>query len=119
MIVELPWFPKELSPNFRSRSHWPKTRAVKRARQDAAWLAATAIRAAGLKGSHPASFTVQTTFHPPTAHVRDGDNLQASCKAFYDGIADAIGCNDSLFRHQEPIIGGPVKGGRIVVEIGT
>jgi hypothetical protein len=43
--IILPWPAPALSPNFRSRSHWPKTRALKKARADAYVLA----RAAGAR----------------------------------------------------------------------
>lgn len=115
--LTLPWPAKPLHPNFRSRSHWPKTRATRMARIDAAFLAIAALRAQGYQCSTPNVFTLQTTFHPPGAHHYDSDNLQASCKALYDGIADALKCDDRLFRHLPPIIADPCKGGKVIVEI--
>jgi hypothetical protein len=61
--------------------------------------------------------SVVTTFFPPDRQPRDEDNLKARCKAIYDGIADAIGIDDRHFRHQPVVIGEPVKGGRVVVEL--
>jgi crossover junction endodeoxyribonuclease RusA len=56
------------------------------------------------------------TFQPPDKRRRDRDNLQASLKAHFDGIADALGVNDSLFVPTYAI-GEPVKGGAVRVEI--
>jgi len=52
---------------------------------------------------------------PPTAHARDDDNLIASLKPHRDGIAKALGIDDSRFEQRPLQWGDPVKGGRIVV----
>jgi hypothetical protein len=62
-------------------------------------------------------FTI--TAYPPDRHARDDDNLAASCKAYRDGIAQALGCDDSLFDQQPIQWGEPVKGGRISILIGS
>lgn len=115
--IPLPWPAGPLHPNFRSRSHWPKTRALKKARADAniATRAFSYGRADTRLGAGP--LKIVTAFYPPTAHVRDGDNLLASCKAYFDGIAEALGVDDSRFEHQAPILGEPVKGGNVIVVI--
>lgn len=55
---------------------------------------------------------------PPPKRNRDLDGLLSSCKAYFDGIADVIGIDDSRFQHQAPVWGIPRKGGnvRIVLE---
>jgi len=110
-MIELPWFPKACSPNHRSRSHWPRTNAMKKTRHDGFWAAQNAGRPV-----EPVS-AVLLTFYPPTAHDRDRDNLLASCKGYLDGIAQAWGINDSQFDPRVQI-GEPVKGGKIVVTLG-
>ena len=73
-------------------------------------------RAAGLRapaGDSP--IHVALTFYPKTRNRVDADNLIASCKAALDGIAEALGCDDSRFRLAAPVIGEPVKGGRVEV----
>lgn len=116
--IELPWFPKECAPNFRSRTHHAKARGNKMAR---AW-GATATRAA-LPGYEPDAGRIglQLTFYPPnarTANRHDDDNLIASTKAMRDGIADALGIDDNRF-DLRPIKMGPwVKGGNIVATLG-
>lgn len=114
-MIELPWFPKHCHPNARSRSHWPRTRANKRARADA-WAATKAAVPPCFKPD-PGPIALILAFYPPTAHSRDDDGLIAATKAYRDGIADALGINDSLFRVRPPIIGEPVKGGKIVVTL--
>lgn len=113
-MIVLPWFPKHCHPNARSRSHWPRTRATKQARD---W-AIVATKAAFPNYQHDGSpVALVMTFYPPTAHGRDDDGLIAATKAYRDGIADGLRCNDSCFRVRRPIIGEPVKGGKIVVTI--
>jgi crossover junction endodeoxyribonuclease RusA len=112
--IELPWFPKQLSPNFRSRSHWPRTKALKKARKWA-YVAGLAADRPHIGDGHVA---LLLTFYPATAHKRDKDNLLASCKAYLDGLADAWGCNDSQF-DPRVAIAEPVKNPRIIVSVMT
>jgi len=57
------------------------------------------------------------TFHPPDKRKRDMDNMIAAFKAGQDGVADAIGVDDSKWVSSYRI-GQPVKGGLVIVEIG-
>lgn len=114
-MIDLSWPAKPLWPNFRSRSHWPKTRAVKVARAEA-FYATKAAKVGIAAGGVP--LTIQATFYPPDRRTRDYDNCGSCLKAHYDGIADALGINDSAFRPQPPIIADPVKGGKVVISIG-
>lgn len=108
--IELPWPPAALSPNARSRSHWPKTRALAKAKAWA-WIAAQGTKA-------PAGDTIPLllTFYPPQRRTRDKDNLMASAKPYLDGIAAAWGVDDSTFDPRVQI-GEPVKGGKVVVTL--
>lgn len=111
--VTLPWPDKVLSPN--ARVHWSrKAKAVKTARQDAAWLVLEKIMAARILGWPRAA--VSMTFCPPDNRRRDRDNLIASMKAATDGIADAIGIDDSKFETSYRM-GEPIKGGAVLVTI--
>lgn len=89
----LAWPAKPLWPNFRSRSHWPKTRALKVARELAFYT--TKEHKITVEGDGPIELHV--TFHPPCASV-DRDNMIAAFKAYQDGIADALKINDNRFR---------------------
>lgn len=114
IAVTLPWPHKLLSPN--ARVHWakrsPKTKA---ARQDAAWLVLAAMPKEE-RWSAPSAVSVSMTFCPPDNRRRDRDNLIASMKAATDGIADAIGIDDSKFETTYRM-GEPVKGGAVLVTI--
>ena len=57
-------------------------------------------------------------FHPPSRRKIDVQNLIGALKAHVDGIADAMGIDDSTFRHAWPeTLSEPVKGGAIIVEV--
>lgn len=112
--VTLPWPDKVLSPN--ARAHWakkaPKTKA---AREASAWLVLAAMPKVE-RWSAPSSASISMTFCPPDNRRRDRDNLIASMKAATDGIADAIGIDDSKFETTYRM-GEPVKGGAVLVTI--
>lgn len=109
--VDLTWPSRTLHPN--ARVHWAKkAKATKKARADA-WSVA---RDAKLPRIDASTIKVTCIFSPPPVkRNRDADNLIAACKAYFDGIADAIGVNDSCFRHQEPVWGIPTKGGKVSI----
>lgn len=111
-MIELPWPPKELSPN--ARVHFrTKAAAAKAYRETAYWRAhgsdAPKLPIEGGIG-------VRFDFHPPDKRRRDLDNMLASIKSGVDGIADAWGVDDQRFgfwlSREEP-----VKGGKIIVSI--
>lgn len=108
--VDLPWPSRTLHPN--ARVHWAKkAKATKKARADARSVAS----GAKLPRIDASTIKVTCIFSPPVKRNRDTDNLIAACKAYFDGIADAIGVNDSCFRHQEPVWGIPTKGGKVSI----
>lgn len=73
-------------------------------------------RAAGIRA--PAGTIPMTiTFNPPDRRQRDDDNAIASFKAARDGIALGLGVDDRVFRPTY-VFGDPIKGGRVLVEIG-
>lgn len=93
----LPLPPKVLSPN--ARCHWAvKSRAVKGYR-----FAAKAIASAARDASDTPfpEADVLCVFRFKDRRRRDRDNLLASLKAAFDGIADAgIVADDSSLRHE-------------------
>ena len=112
--VDLPWPAKKLHPNARPH-RMEKARLTKKARADARSVASDAK----LPRIEAGDINVTCIFSPPPPkRNRDLDNLIAACKAYFDGIADAIGVNDSCFQHQAPVLGLPRKGGnvRIILE---
>lgn len=124
MEIELDWPPKELSPNARIH-YMAKSRKTKKYRHDC-W--AITMSAEG----YPQYYTwlekyienkttndfisAEIIFHPPNKRPRDDDNCIASFKSGRDGIADALGVDDKIFRPNYSF-GEPVKGGRVVVKI--
>ena len=118
--IELPWPAKELSPN--ARGHWAKqARFKKGARELAHW---TVLENGWSKFSnwttqipYPSrNLPITLTFCPPDKRRRDLDNAIASFKASQDGIADALGIDDSKWAVSYRW-GDPVKGGRVLVEL--
>ena len=106
-MIELPFPPAKLSPN--ARCHWGvRARAFKAYKNDCVALLLAARNA--LRGRN--KFAV--TFHPPTAHRFDLDNLVARWKAGCDALAVVTGVDDSEFVMTFSK-GEPRKGGAVVV----
>ena len=94
LVIVLPLPPRELSPN--ARPHWgAKGRAVRRYRETA-YLSSLA----GRPGRPMQAAKVTARFFFRTRRRRDRDNLLASLKAAFDGIADArVVANDAGMIH--------------------
>ncbi len=89
LTITLPIPSRGLSPN--ARLHWRNKGKLTKIARGRAKLAAFMA----LQGRH-ADFTGYTlAFHFPDARRRDDDNAQAATKAYRDGIADALGVDDS------------------------
>jgi crossover junction endodeoxyribonuclease RusA len=118
MIIRLDWPSAKLSPN--ARLHWrakvgPKQDAKRRAGWAAIAAPGFAQRRDDLRAYiDPIAITV--TFYPPDKRRRDRDNMIASTKAAFDGVADAFGIDDYRF-HPTYKVGDPIKGGCVEIEI--
>ena len=111
MILELPWPPKELSPN--ARVHWAvKSRLAKKYRADCNILA----KRAGIVAPEGGILLV-LEFVPNDLRRRDDDNLVAAFKAGRDGIADALGIDDNRFVTQFSMSKEIHKGGMVRVTL--
>lgn len=108
--VVLPWPHKNLSPNARVH-HMAKATLVKKHRQWARWATPARLQVEAER------LSLTITFNPPDKRRRDTDNLLASVKSYFDGIADALGIDDIRFEIEKPIHGPVVKNGRVVVEV--
>jgi crossover junction endodeoxyribonuclease RusA len=109
--IELPYPDPILSPN--ARAHWAKVNAAK---QEQKTLALYEVRREhGFGRCQSARLTV--TFHPPDKRKRDIDNAFASMKNGWDGIASALGMDDSAFTFTLHPMGAPRKGGAVIVEV--
>lgn len=109
--VELPFPAKELWPN--GRSHWAaKARATKRHR---AWAYAATFAAKVPKPE--GRMNLRIVIHPRTANRPDADNCIAAAKCLIDGMAEALGVNDSTFNAPAVTFGMPAKGGKLFIEL--
>ncbi len=98
--MTLPLPPKVLSPN--ARCHWGvKSRAVKAYR----WAARLIAMSQWDSTRDPlGEADIVCVFHFKDKRRRDRDNLLASMKSAFDGIADAgVVSDDSSFRHEVQI----------------
>lgn len=114
--LELPWPPRQLSPN--ARQHWATLAKAKKAYR--ARCAAIGRQAGGralVAGRE--RLAVHLSFFPPNRRGRDWDNLLASMKSGLDGLADALGVNDSRWRLSMEIVDEPVRNGVVVVTVGA
>lgn len=99
LIVVLPFPDRRLNPNSSKGKHWASTVALRKsARVGAALL--TQAAAGGRRFEPGAELALMITFVQPDRRARDRDNLLAACKPMLDGMADALGVNDSQF---EPV----------------
>lgn len=119
MLIVLPYPDAVLLPN--ARLHWAKlVDAKKTARAAAHWetlhqLGFKAVRRlAALDKTVKLPMAVR--FYPPDSRGRDDDNAIAAFKASRDGIASAIGIDDSRFvpSYEFGIVHAP---GRVEIEI--
>jgi len=92
LTITLPIPSRSLWPN--TCCHWHhKAKVTKKHRWRAHMLARVALNA------KPRKFSGYTlAFHYPDKRRRDDDNAAASCKAYRDGIADALGVDDNTLR---------------------
>lgn len=109
--LELPWPPKELSPN--ARTHW-----AARSKAAAAYRRACHLltKQSGLVAPDGRVLLV-LEFVPPDRRRRDDDNCLAAFKAGRDGLAEALGVDDSRFVTEFRLADEPVEGGAVRVQI--
>ena len=94
--VKLPWYSKEVSPN--TRVHWAVESRAKRQHKELANIYTRNAKVKFDKDKDRAFLNI--TFCPPSKRRMDLDNCLASCKAYLDGISEAIGIDDSRFSIQ-------------------
>lgn len=108
----LPWPDKRLSPN--ARGHWATLARAKKVAKQAAYYAALE---AGIGMIDAEAISVRYVFYPPDNRARDTDNMVASVKAYGDGIALAIGIDDSKWELSIAPRGPVQKHGMVKVEL--
>lgn len=113
LIIELSWPAKELGPN--ARAHFmTKYRYAKAAKIEAGW-ATKLVRPFDWGADGP--FDIHICAYPPVQRNRDTDNLIASLKSHLDGIAEALGVNDSQFNAPTVEWADITRLGKVVVTI--
>lgn len=95
ILIELPWPSPNLMPNRANGNHWSKTSKLRKDARMEAWLIAKPL----VRGYVPMAneIALKLVFIQPDERRRDRDNLLASFKNSIDGIADALGIDDSRF----------------------
>jgi crossover junction endodeoxyribonuclease RusA len=91
-IINLPWPPKELSPN--ATLHWAKKAKYKKMYRETCWVLTLESK---VTVDSLGKIPITITFYPPDKRHRDADNMVASIKAGLDGVADALKINDRQF----------------------
>jgi len=113
MKITLPWPDRTLHPN--ARVHWAKLAKAKKAAREAAYWS---VKQIGLVHTFPEGrLHLWIDFYPPDRRKRDDDGLLASMKAARDGIADALGIDDSRFVSHPMVHDQVHKGGLVRVTI--
>lgn len=111
MRVALPWPPRALWPN--GRAHWA-TRSRETARHRA-WARHAAL--AEVQPPEAARYRLTIEYRPPPRSRPDDDGVVGACKAYRDGLADALGVDDRRFRLAAPVRGGRSAHGEIVMTL--
>lgn len=111
--VLLPFPPSACSPN--SRGHWSKRAKATKAYRSECWALA---KRAGLVVTWEGKVHLSITFHKPSRRPMDMDNMIARMKGGFDGLADALGVDDSRFVLHVEVADEPVKSGLVEVRIG-
>lgn len=117
MIVRLPFPSPLLFPNRKHADHWTKAHTAKVKARDDAFYAA---KAANSGIWQPAGYVpLSVLFVTPTRHRRDADGMLGAIKPALDGIALALGIDDSIFK---PVLIDWIDGekpGAVIVAIGV
>ncbi|MGB1214858.1 MAG: hypothetical protein ACPG4X_15940 [Pikeienuella sp.] len=107
ITIILPWPPRALWPNSRVQHRYSGDK--RKAFKNAGFYAAKKAKA------DPAEH-MAITFCPPDRRRRDLDNMLAAIKYGLDGIAAAVGQDDSEWSLSLDR-GEPIKGGAVLIEM--
>ena len=107
----LPWPPSSLSPN--KRLHWAQKVKIKNSYK----MACYALAKQHIPIIPQGNIHLDIVFCPPTRRGFDLDNALASLKAGLDGVAEAWGVNDKMFRPITIDMGEVIKDGCVKISI--
>ena len=94
VLLRLSWPSSKLNPNRSKGRHWSWNNKERKAAKNEGWGEANLRGAKNVTGKR---FKLSVTAYPPDNRRRDADNLLASLKHAADGIALAMGVDDSAF----------------------
>jgi len=89
--------------------HWAQKSKLTKEYRRVCWAN---TKESGAKVDWDGKIHVWVDYYPPDKRNRDWDNIIASSKAAFDGLADALGVNDKRFRLRPWVkdeIGGYLK----------
>lgn len=96
IFIHLPWPNAALAPNRSNGRHWSGVAAIKaKAKTDAYMLAKQAAKGQILNATD--KYALKILFIAPDKRRRDLDGCHGSIKHYLDGIAQALGVDDSQF----------------------
>ena len=110
-VITLPWPDKALSSN--ARVHWAVEAKAKKDARNLAW--AVCMESPRIQCEPKATIFIE--YYPKT-YRGDIHNVPSSLKAYIDGIADAMGCDDKKFKVEYPSVwAGKSNPGKVVFRI--
>lgn len=116
--LQLSWPASALMQNRHDGRHWSFAVNEKATyRKEGYLLALSAINTVGWEARDDARYRITMVFHPPDLRRRDVSNLHAAMKSALDGIAGAMGVDDSNFVEHTQRAGHTVERGRVVVNV--
>lgn len=117
IVIRLSWPDSKLLPNRKNGLHWATHQSAKEAaRSEGYWAAKQAI---GDWKHTDAAIPLTILFCPPDKRRRDLDSMLSSCKHGLDGIAKALGVDDSQFRPILIDVTTVSKPGCVIVAVGV
>lgn len=117
MILRLSWPDPALWPNRAAGKHWTAKHKAKVQAREAGFYAAKQAKGATNWPDGPIPLSV--VFCASSARKYDLDGALSAMKPMLDGIALALGIDDSRFCPITLERGGAVKGGAVVVGLGV
>ena len=118
MIIKLPFPDASLFPNRKNGKHWTATSAAKDAQKNDAYMLTKQAMQEQPSSFGEADIPLSLVYLTPDKRKRDLDNMLAASKSLIDGMAQALGVDDSRFK---PVlvdwVQGP-KGGALMAAVG-
>ena len=116
--IKLPWPHKSLFPNAKGGRHWGSFQVQKAQARNTGFMLTKSVLGVhefGVLKRVP----LRITFYAPDRRRRDVDGMHGAIKHHLDGIAQALGVDDSIFRPVVLDVGlDPERLGFVLAEVG-